>query len=215
MVKGNLQRSVFTYQSKNYFNAMELSKIVSQLPYSVFVFLLQQFICSRLPYWVQAMIPKVFYITEKAWNYYPYTISGKRKKWILPCFCCFVTCVLFVLHNPHTEFCVNLSLLMSLYDSLSPSVGLWTDVSSCLTSPSRIYCECSSKIFFLFLLHSYFAEPCYQIVFLLFIQCSFIPKLHIQVTTRYEDNNGATHNVSYYLRNSVLLCLLLVSYLPF
>lgn len=57
---------------------------------------------NRLPYWVQAMIPKVFYITEKAWNYYPYTISEYT--------------------------------------------------------------------------------------------CSFIPKLQIQVITRYEDNNGTTHN---------------------
>lgn len=30
---------------------------------------------TRLPYWVQAIIPKIFYVTEKAWNYYPYTIT--------------------------------------------------------------------------------------------------------------------------------------------
>lgn len=30
---------------------------------------------SRLPYWIQAMIPKIFYVTEKAWNYYPFTIT--------------------------------------------------------------------------------------------------------------------------------------------
>ncbi|KAI5695060.1 cytoplasmic phosphatidylinositol transfer protein 1 [Diaphorina citri] len=30
---------------------------------------------NRLPYWIQAIIPKVFYITEKAWNYYPYTMT--------------------------------------------------------------------------------------------------------------------------------------------
>ncbi|XP_063239159.1 cytoplasmic phosphatidylinositol transfer protein 1 [Bacillus rossius redtenbacheri] len=30
---------------------------------------------SRLPYWVQSLIPKVFYVTEKAWNYYPYTVT--------------------------------------------------------------------------------------------------------------------------------------------
>lgn len=30
---------------------------------------------NRLPYWIQAIIPKVFYITEKAWNYYPYTVT--------------------------------------------------------------------------------------------------------------------------------------------
>ncbi|XP_037051419.1 cytoplasmic phosphatidylinositol transfer protein 1 [Bradysia coprophila] len=29
----------------------------------------------RLPYWIQAVCPKVFYITEKAWNYYPFTIT--------------------------------------------------------------------------------------------------------------------------------------------
>ncbi|XP_005095365.1 cytoplasmic phosphatidylinositol transfer protein 1 [Aplysia californica] len=30
---------------------------------------------SRLPSWIRSMIPKVFYITEKAWNYYPFTIT--------------------------------------------------------------------------------------------------------------------------------------------
>ncbi|KAG5895208.1 hypothetical protein JTB14_035380 [Gonioctena quinquepunctata] len=30
---------------------------------------------SRLPYWIQSIIPKIFYVTEKAWNYYPYTTT--------------------------------------------------------------------------------------------------------------------------------------------
>jgi len=30
---------------------------------------------SRLPTWVQSVVPQVFYVTEKAWNYYPYTIT--------------------------------------------------------------------------------------------------------------------------------------------
>jgi len=30
---------------------------------------------SKLPTWVQGYIPKIFYVTEKAWNYYPYTIT--------------------------------------------------------------------------------------------------------------------------------------------
>ncbi|VEN52705.1 unnamed protein product [Callosobruchus maculatus] len=30
---------------------------------------------SRLPYWVQAITPKIFYVTEKAWNYFPYTTT--------------------------------------------------------------------------------------------------------------------------------------------
>ncbi|XP_037953059.1 cytoplasmic phosphatidylinositol transfer protein 1 [Teleopsis dalmanni] len=30
---------------------------------------------SRLPFWAQAICPRVFYITEKSWNYYPFTIT--------------------------------------------------------------------------------------------------------------------------------------------
>ncbi|XP_065659402.1 cytoplasmic phosphatidylinositol transfer protein 1 isoform X3 [Hydra vulgaris] len=30
---------------------------------------------SKLPSWIQSYVPKIFYVTEKAWNYYPYTIT--------------------------------------------------------------------------------------------------------------------------------------------
>lgn len=30
---------------------------------------------SSLPGWVRAVIPNIFYVTEKAWNYYPFTIT--------------------------------------------------------------------------------------------------------------------------------------------
>ena len=30
---------------------------------------------NRLPSWIRRMVPKIFYITEKAWNYYPFTIT--------------------------------------------------------------------------------------------------------------------------------------------
>nr|XP_006124624.1 cytoplasmic phosphatidylinositol transfer protein 1-like isoform X2 [Pelodiscus sinensis] len=30
---------------------------------------------SKLPSWARAVTPRIFYITEKAWNYYPYTIT--------------------------------------------------------------------------------------------------------------------------------------------
>ncbi|XP_070135360.1 cytoplasmic phosphatidylinositol transfer protein 1 isoform X1 [Drosophila bipectinata] len=59
---------------------------------------------SRLPYWIQAICPRVFYVIEKSWNYYPYTL---------------------------TEYTVI---------------------------------------------------------------CSFIPKLHVLIKTKYEDNNGSTEN---------------------
>ncbi|XP_059174513.1 cytoplasmic phosphatidylinositol transfer protein 1-like [Physella acuta] len=30
---------------------------------------------NRLPSWIRSLIPKIFYVTEKAWNYYPFTIT--------------------------------------------------------------------------------------------------------------------------------------------
>lgn len=29
----------------------------------------------RLPHWIKSLIPRVFYVTEKAWNYYPRTTT--------------------------------------------------------------------------------------------------------------------------------------------
>ncbi|EDO47917.1 predicted protein [Nematostella vectensis] len=34
------------------------------------------YLSSRLPSWVRSYIPKIFYIVEKAWNFYPFTITG-------------------------------------------------------------------------------------------------------------------------------------------
>ncbi|XP_050322746.1 cytoplasmic phosphatidylinositol transfer protein 1 [Bactrocera neohumeralis] len=33
------------------------------------------YLSSRLPYWIQAVCPRVFYVIEKSWNYYPFTIT--------------------------------------------------------------------------------------------------------------------------------------------
>lgn len=30
---------------------------------------------NRLPYWIQSFLPRVFYVIEKSWNYYPYTVT--------------------------------------------------------------------------------------------------------------------------------------------
>lgn len=46
-------------------------------------------ICSRLPYWLQSIVPRVFYIIEKAWNYYPYTETEYTCSF-LPKFCIFI-----------------------------------------------------------------------------------------------------------------------------
>ncbi|RXN29436.1 cytoplasmic phosphatidylinositol transfer 1-like protein [Labeo rohita] len=34
---------------------------------------------NKLPSWARAVVPKIFYVTEKAWNYYPYTITGQEQ----------------------------------------------------------------------------------------------------------------------------------------
>uniref|UniRef100_H2TPJ9 Phosphatidylinositol transfer protein cytoplasmic 1 n=1 Tax=Takifugu rubripes TaxID=31033 RepID=H2TPJ9_TAKRU len=33
---------------------------------------------NKLPSWARAVVPKIFYLTEKAWNYYPYTITESK-----------------------------------------------------------------------------------------------------------------------------------------
>ncbi|OCT60841.1 hypothetical protein XELAEV_18046863mg [Xenopus laevis] len=33
---------------------------------------------SKLPSWARAVVPRIFYVTEKAWNYYPYTITETK-----------------------------------------------------------------------------------------------------------------------------------------
>uniref|UniRef100_A0A8C5DE37 Cytoplasmic phosphatidylinositol transfer protein 1-like n=1 Tax=Gouania willdenowi TaxID=441366 RepID=A0A8C5DE37_GOUWI len=34
------------------------------------------YLSSKLPSWAKAFVPRFFYVTEKAWNFYPYTITG-------------------------------------------------------------------------------------------------------------------------------------------
>ncbi|XP_036394161.1 cytoplasmic phosphatidylinositol transfer protein 1b [Megalops cyprinoides] len=33
------------------------------------------YLSSKLPSWMRTFVPRIFYITEKAWNFYPYTIT--------------------------------------------------------------------------------------------------------------------------------------------
>lgn len=33
------------------------------------------YLSSKLPSWIRSMVPRIFYVTEKAWNYYPFTIT--------------------------------------------------------------------------------------------------------------------------------------------
>ncbi|KAF7666826.1 hypothetical protein LDENG_00089490 [Lucifuga dentata] len=44
------------------------------------------YLSSKLPSWAKAFVPRFFYVTEKAWNLYPYTITGVYVSF-LPKFC--------------------------------------------------------------------------------------------------------------------------------
>ncbi|KAH8250713.1 hypothetical protein KR038_000608 [Drosophila bunnanda] len=70
---------------------------------------------SRLPYWIQAICPRVFYVIEKSWNYYPYTLTGEWPLRIPPHFCSFIPKLNVLIktkyedNNGSTENCLDLS----------------------------------------------------------------------------------------------------------
>ncbi|CAM2102026.1 unnamed protein product [Caretta caretta] len=59
---------------------------------------------SKLPSWARAVVPKIFYITEKAWNYYPYTITVKIICIILFCFFFFLSYLLLPMDKLGPEY---------------------------------------------------------------------------------------------------------------
>uniref|UniRef100_A0A1B6GT25 Cytoplasmic phosphatidylinositol transfer protein 1 n=1 Tax=Cuerna arida TaxID=1464854 RepID=A0A1B6GT25_9HEMI len=62
---------------------------------------------SRLPFWIQSFLPRVFYVTEKAWNYYPYTITEYTCSFI-PKFSIHIQ-TKFENNNGSSENCLNLT----------------------------------------------------------------------------------------------------------
>lgn len=62
---------------------------------------------SKLPSWIRSMIPAIFYITEKAWNYYPYTITEYTCSFI-PRFVVNIS-TKYEDNNGSTENCLNLT----------------------------------------------------------------------------------------------------------
>merc|ERR1719282_1184580 len=65
------------------------------------------YIGSKLPYWIKKMVPKSFYVTEKAWNYYPFTITEYSCSFMAS----FSVNILTKYENNNgcTENCLNLS----------------------------------------------------------------------------------------------------------
>ncbi len=77
--------------------------------------------CSRMPTWVQYMIPKIFYTIEKAWNYYPYTKTGEER---------IVHCTYHVMHlstiSYHDSFVTTVHIFGNSTIPLSSSFSEYT-----------------------------------------------------------------------------------------
>ncbi|XP_063444669.1 cytoplasmic phosphatidylinositol transfer protein 1-like [Mytilus trossulus] len=65
------------------------------------------YLSSRLPSWIRSMIPNIFYITEKAWNYYPYTETEYTCSFV-PLFKVYIE-TRYENNNGSSENCVGLS----------------------------------------------------------------------------------------------------------
>jgi len=65
------------------------------------------YINSKLPGWIKSMVPKIFYVTEKAWNYYPFTITEYSCSFI-PRFSIHIL-TRYENNNGSTENCLNVS----------------------------------------------------------------------------------------------------------
>jgi len=65
------------------------------------------YISSKLPSWLKSMVPKIFYVTEKAWNYYPFTVTEYSCSFI-PRFAVNIL-TKYENNNGSTENCLNSS----------------------------------------------------------------------------------------------------------
>lgn len=67
------------YTASRFFSQVLMTAAIMKAIFKFNFFLrLTPSLCSKLPSWARAVVPKIFYVTEKAWNYYPYTITGKH-----------------------------------------------------------------------------------------------------------------------------------------
>jgi len=65
------------------------------------------YISSKLPPWLKSFVPRIFYVTEKAWNYYPFTITEYSCSFI-PKFSVNIL-TKYENNNGSTENCLNVS----------------------------------------------------------------------------------------------------------
>jgi len=66
------------------------------------------YISSKLPSWIKSYVPRIFYVTEKAWNYYPFTITEYSCSFI-PRFAVNIL-TKYEDNNGSTENCLNSSV---------------------------------------------------------------------------------------------------------
>ncbi|MBN3277476.1 PITC1 protein, partial [Polyodon spathula] len=147
---------------------------------------------SKLPSWARAVVPKIFYVTEKAWNYYPYTITDEEgfKKTTT---CTGVPQSLRCLHVKPQVGSQSEIQTPAVFRSATVWISLLnpTDLLPLLLFPLRLHLsplrnpEQST-------LHSLYSSWYKEFII---HECSFLPKFSIHIETKYEDNNGSNDKI--------------------
>lgn len=113
--------SIIYYQLHFYWE-----RIWTELSFNFQILFLVFLCCSKLPSWARAVVPKIFYVTEKAWNYYPFTITGK-------------TSIKVYIHvnteSSLTSYCPKFSMCSQVLVDNSPEFFI------CLTQKRTLYFE--------------------------------------------------------------------------
>ncbi|KAM6245000.1 cytoplasmic phosphatidylinositol transfer protein 1-like isoform 2-T2 [Spheniscus humboldti] len=123
---------------------------------------------SKLPSWARAVTPRIFYITEKAWNYYPYTITGE------PWAGCGDGHLGTTGHPAPPR-----------WQRRGAAGRAWPRPFPSLTAPSLPRDATRRCHPVMLMCHGVPAE----------YTCSFLPKFSIYIETKYEDNCGDSENI--------------------
>lgn len=163
---------------------------------------------SKLPTWMRKFVPMLFYVTETAWNFYPYTITGQFKHSFT------INTTLFEYYPASSD---GTHIHHILLNAPITSRDLTYHFSSLFLPihPSVVYCRVHSKYS---LTSALIHEVClgsrarrmYDIIILpcpppflsLFLrsshECSFLPRLQVKIETHFLNDNGCSENVSEY-----------------
>ena len=140
---------------------------------------------SKLPSWARAVVPKIFYVTEKAWNYYPYTITEYTYR---------IGQLYMISKHSHEQSDRGEGVEVvqnEPYEDPNHGNGQLTEKRVYLNSKLPSWARAVvPKIF-------YVTEKAwnYYPYTITEYTCSFLPKFSIHIETKYEDNKGSNDSI--------------------